>query len=439
MSAQRSAGNRQGLALLLTLIVLVVLSTAVYTLSSRLASHIHRQQYIIDYQKARYACDSGMKYAIATAQETTLSVKTRNDESETLDFSDIFYLDNAQYNKLLEQIAYDQSAKEEENADASSSADKTESKGLLNSLKGLLGGLGDIGSEENSYIDPNTIKIEGPYGPEWPNVIEPIEVKIAEATVKITIEDENAKLPLTWSMMPGKELQRQAEEGLTNFCEWMRMDYADIDTLIEQTRDVSKEKKFHMNLKEVPLPNASTLRPVTRPPSRTTGRRTTTSKPRLMGTIKRTRPAEAHQTDFSRLMHSSYIDMEMLARPVPESNQRYESPLKYIGVWGTKKVNINTAPRHVLEAAFAFGGDYREIADEIIRRRRIKPFKKVNELETDFYGYSDSIKIVKNYLTTQSTCLTIKVTATSGNATTSSIAVIIKNGKNTTKIAQLSD
>ena len=138
-------------------------------------------------------------------------------------------------------------------------------------------------------------------------------------------------------------------------------------------------------------------------------------------------------------MHSSLIDLERLAKPVPESSNRYESPLKYLGVWGTKKVNINTAPRHVLEAAFAFGGDYRDIADEIIQRRRKKPFKKLKELENEFYGYSDSIKLVKPYLTTQSTCLTIKVTARSGNATTSSIAVIVKNGSTTNTIAQLSD
>jgi hypothetical protein len=41
----------------------VVLTGLVYGLVSRISLVRHRQQYMIDYQNARYACDSGMKYA----------------------------------------------------------------------------------------------------------------------------------------------------------------------------------------------------------------------------------------------------------------------------------------------------------------------------------------------------------------------------------------
>ena len=66
--------NNQGIVLLVTLVILVVLSTLGYTVSVRLSARRHRDQYIIDYQTARYACDSAVKYALATLQDIHGSV-----------------------------------------------------------------------------------------------------------------------------------------------------------------------------------------------------------------------------------------------------------------------------------------------------------------------------------------------------------------------------
>ncbi len=49
--------SRPGIVLLLTLVLLVVLATLGYTFSSRVAAQRHRNQYIIDYSRARYGCD----------------------------------------------------------------------------------------------------------------------------------------------------------------------------------------------------------------------------------------------------------------------------------------------------------------------------------------------------------------------------------------------
>jgi type II secretory pathway component PulK len=61
--------NRRAVALVLTLVVLAVLTTIVYGLSSRIAQVKHRRQYIIDYQISRYACDSATKYALAAIKQ----------------------------------------------------------------------------------------------------------------------------------------------------------------------------------------------------------------------------------------------------------------------------------------------------------------------------------------------------------------------------------
>ena len=52
----RNSRNCRGIVLLVTLVLLVVLSTLGYTLTSRIAAQRHRNSYIIDYCKARYAC-----------------------------------------------------------------------------------------------------------------------------------------------------------------------------------------------------------------------------------------------------------------------------------------------------------------------------------------------------------------------------------------------
>jgi type II secretory pathway component PulK len=106
-----------------------------------------------------------------------------------------------------------------------------------------------------------------------------------------------------------------------------------------------------------------------------------------------------------------------------------------MGMWGSMKVNINTAPRHVLEAAFIFGGDEVKIAEEIIQRRRIEPFADIQDLKTELLRYSDSIGRCENYITTVSRFFTIRVTAVSGVAKASSVIAITKDGAKVKRIA----
>jgi type II secretory pathway component PulK len=125
----------------------------------------------------------------------------------------------------------------------------------------------------------------------------------------------------------------------------------------------------------------------------------------------------------------------MLSRPILFGESRKESALKYLGTWGSQKVNINTAPRHVLEAAFIFGGDEVKIADAIIQKRREKTFENIEDLKKALIGYSDSIDKCEKYITTVSRFFTIKIIATSGVAKASSIIAITKDGKKIERIA----
>ena len=93
--------KRSGIVLLVTLVLLVVLATLGYTLSTRVLAQRHRNQYIIDYSNARYGCDSALKYALATVEEIEAELISRPNEP---DFSDLFYLDEAGYHVWVDVL-----------------------------------------------------------------------------------------------------------------------------------------------------------------------------------------------------------------------------------------------------------------------------------------------------------------------------------------------
>jgi type II secretory pathway component PulK len=105
--------------------------------------------------------------------------------------------------------------------------------------------------------------------------------------------------------------------------------------------------------------------------------------------------------------------------------------LKYIGLYASPQVNVNTAPRHVLEAALTFGGLTKapDIADAIIQKRKIEPFTDIEDLKKALFGSADAIDKCAPYITTKSTYFTIHVTATSGAARVSTLMPVYKDGR----------
>jgi hypothetical protein len=452
--------DRPAVTLVLTLVVLVVLTTILCALAARLATLKHRRQYMIDYQVSRYACDSGVKYAIAMAQNIKLDLLERKGLA---DFSDIFTMDKNEYGQFLSEWAREISiqmelADLEEESDDDSELDGKNQKFRdmsqfikrksfrqrssnidPNSVDDMFED-DEYFEEDPYYIDPNDVVVPGPYGPGWPGVIEPIEFQIGKSKITIEIEDENAKMPLVWAITKDEKVARQASDAIEIFCEWMQMDPCEIEDLAAQLSDIGEIKEFDIKAKPITITEKITRQTPSRrsKKSRRSSSRRRNRRARTT-TKKTTRPAVAHTCDFARLLHSSIVDLEKLAEPVPLTGRRYESAIKYLGLWGSSKVNINTAPRHVLEAAFTFGGDATEIANEIIEKRKIKPFKDIDQLKDELYGFSEEIDKTAPYITTASTFLSIRVTAWSGNAKTSSVATIIKNGKKIEKIAIISN
>jgi hypothetical protein len=440
--------RRRGAALILVIVVLVILTAVVYRISSSISQWKHRQQYIIDYQTARYACESGLKYALVAISALEPNYISRPNEP---DFSELFNMSDEEYKKMMQGWA--QRLGMEIDANNLSKNDFTtnfmdfrslfetndvNSLGTTDFNSQLEFGLNDVNAPSPQW--PEKLVAPGPYGPPWPYLAEPVEIEFGDARIMIEIIDENAKLPLSWGISSDAGVKQETKAAVVTFCEWMQMEPNEIEPLLTQLEAVKDIKPFSVNLKPVVTATtqqvqaggqddtaASTSRS-RRIPRRARTRRATSR------TVQETRPDIGHTRDFAKLLHSPMIDLEELAKPVNEDENRSESALKYISLWGTGQVNVNTAPRQVLEAAFTFGGDASKIAEQIIKLRRIEPFKDIDDLKRKLFSYADSIEKSRPYLTTQSNFFSIRVIATSGVAKICATAGLKKEGGSFQKI-----
>jgi hypothetical protein len=447
------AGDK-GIALMVVLVLLVILCALAYTLTLRVSAYRKRTAYMIDYQAARYACDSAVKYALATLQDiNTPTLIARPNEP---DFSDLFATDAQQYHQLLDDwarsISAEQAAKHQKKVrqflrsapgitdvnDTNSLSDfnNLNDANTLAALGGLLSGISDSNLSPD-INDPNNLQIPGPYGPAWPLITEPLNIMIGDVYVTIEMQDENAKYPIGWLMLDDPKLQPQIQAGFETFCEWMDVNTVAVGHLEDELADLNKIKQYKLNPEDI--------RVVTRQritvPSRAVSARTRRSRaPQTRYRTKTTViPAAVGLTDLARLFHSPMINTDALARPTIIAGDRTESALKYISLWPISAVNINTAPRQVLEATFAFGGltSAVPLADNVIQRRRIKPFDDPNEMRQEFFRYGDSLDKCRQYIVTKSDFFTIHVSAKRGLAHASAVIVVRNNNGKMEKIAVL--
>jgi len=455
---------------MITLVILVILATLGYTLTARVAARRHRDQYVIDYSQARYACASALKYAMTTIGSVQPQLISRPNEP---DFSDLFAMSEADYQKFLAQFARsakaadanlsdgqnardgdgkaspDADAKKKRAEDAKKRRDaKAKVKRNAKAKKRQDANNVGYGNDVNDINDINDVgtaspAVPGPYGPPWPLVTAALECEIGSAKVKIEIEDENAKYPLNWAMISDEQWKALAGTGFVTFCEWMGYTPTDITSLREDLGKIGEFRSYQLEFK--PLTKAAEPPPSLRSRvSRAPG--TTSTTPPARRTLAKTVASPAEQmeqqtADFAKLFHSSLVNTDLLSRPSIASDTRSESAMKYLGLWTVKQVNVNTAPRHVLEAALTFGSaaDAPKIAQEIIRLRQEKPFSDIEEVKKGAFRYSDSIDRCKEFLTTTSNVFTIRITAISGVAKVTSIAAVSKEGDKVKQIGVVSD
>jgi hypothetical protein len=470
----RTMNTEGGVVLLLTMVVLLILATLGYNLTVRVATQRHRDNYVIDYTAACYARDSAVKYTLSTLQDiNNIVLISRPNEP---DFSDLFAMSEKEYRQLLEQWAKELAKRQAESQDETEQAPGSETeepndaneesedaladvnfsksawdmyfadinsgkpKDRNKNIKKLLDSnevneINEVNAAEPNAVEPNALEevtIRGPYGPPWPYVTEPVELEIGPAKVKIEIEDENAKYPLGWAVLGDEKVKREAEASIDTFCEWMGLSSDETDVLKDQLEKVGSIKPFQVQFQQVTQRIAVKAPPP--PASRRRGRRTARTAYRTR-TVTPVEQLTKQARDFSRLFHSSLINTDVLARPTIESEDRKESALKYMSLWGTTQVNVNSATRQVLESAFVFGGSADQIASEIIKKRREKPFTNTDELKKELLGYATSIDKCSPYITTASNIFSIRVSAFCGAAKASAVIVVLREGGKIEQVA----
>ncbi|MBC8377684.1 MAG: general secretion pathway protein GspK [Planctomycetes bacterium] len=429
------SGHAAGFALLVTLIVLVVLATLTAGMATRLTMAKRRQNYMIEYQRAHYGVDSGIKYMLTEFYKQRFSYEERADKP---DFSDLFWMDEQEYAEMVNTWAADATQEQIEGVLKEGASlyesEPVDAASLMSQLAALFGGqetppeVTAVDEDMDYYVinlDPNDVEIPGPYGPPWPYVIDPINIEIGPCDITITIEDENAKMPLSWLVTAYKADDKRAQYALETFGEWMQMTADEIKELQAQCEKISEKKLFKLNPGPILISKAA--------PSRrgSAAKRFRASKTKKSQAPSQQRPAIAHTTDFAKLFHSSLLDSEQLARPVPGTGRRSETALKYLGLWGSQRVNVNTAPRHVLESVFMFATEPVELAHQVILQRQEKPFVNVSEIKELGRLDTETFDQLKNYITTTSTFFKITIISRSGNASASAIVTVIKEARKT--------
>ena len=414
--------NRAGVILLITLVILVILATLGYTVTARVATRRHRDQYVIDRGQARHASASALKCALMMIPQLDPQLIGRPNEA---DFSDVFAMNELEYQEFLAEY------KRKLAAEAEWAAQEEDDQADMN-------GVDEVNDVNDTGLE--SLTIPGPYGPPWPFVVEPLECEIGSAKVRIEIEDENAKYPLHWAIVADEQWKALADVGFVTFCEWMGYTATEIGGLREDLARLAEIRPFQLEFKPMAAPAqspASLRRRTSRAASAAAARRTAVRR----RVISPADQMEQQTADFAKLFHSSLIDADLLARPSIVSDDRNESAMKYLGLWATGQVNVNTAPRHVLEAALMLGSaaDAPQIAEEIIRQRQVKPFASIDELKNGVLRYAASIEKCKAFLTTTSSVLTIRVTAFSGSAKSTIVAAVRKEGDNVKQIGIVSD
>ncbi len=144
------------------------------------------------------------------------------------------------------------------------------------------------------------------------------------------------------------------------------------------------------------------------------------------------------ELDLTRLFNTPLIDKAPLLKPILLSSARQEYALKYIGLHASALVNINTAPRHVLEAAFTFGGEARGLADVIIVERQKKPIQDLEEFKKSYLRYAEAMEKCEPYICMTSKIFTVRVIATCGVARVTKTLILSKEGKTVKTIAVVS-
>jgi len=339
--------NSAGIALLITLIVLILLSSVIVRFQSDTSLQLRVGRYRVSLLRCRYGAESGivlgqMMVANAMGEARRFFMETKKDPNagDALDF------------------------------------------------KGW-----------SKYFDPNAT---------WQQNLESgtviaqsYETQVGGVAVKVEIHDENAKLPLLWAMSSPYERmggQNMVDQPFYTYGNLLGVASDQVRGTIDLARRLAAQ--VHLPPTEVVLQKNSERRTVSRHQGLRKEMEETKKRRLAMGVF-----AEIWK---SQLQHN--LENAALNEPLGEGVGSFADQ---VGVWGSNHININTAPKEVLMAAFEPLGLTEAMAGAIVETRAQKPFndiselKKVSGLPEEVYSYMRELCV--SYSTSYSIYVTARV------------------------------
>jgi len=354
-----SIGVRRGITLLITLMVLVVLASVIVVFQSDAAVQIRSSQHRLDRQQCRYAAESGFVIGAELVR---------------------------QY--LREPLAV---------VPAAAPADAEMSEAGL--------------TDPNQLLEPNSFGAEAFILPELEEeelptfVLMRRKIKVAEAVVEIEIHDENAKWPMFWllsSPFDGDKSYANSEKAFLDFSNRINIGLPEARVVGKRARELSR------NLKVPPAPLLVSKQARAQNISRR-GRRVI-----YVDKVAAYKDRYAIMGSFASLWHNNLKVDEGLAFLQEPLAAMPGTARDYLSMWGTNKINLNTASDEMMEAAFkGFGLNAKQV-ESIIDYRTQQPFRNTGNLN-DVGGLSiETINNVRGLCVVRSDTFSVYVKARLG-------------------------
>ena len=401
MNIKSIQARRCGFTLLLTLLTLVLLAGLIVQFQADTTLHVRASNYRVYQLQCRYAAESAVVAATQIIRAT---------QKQTIE---------AQRNARIEK------------------AKKTEPTEPISELLKLIDpcSLTDPCSliDPCSLADPcsmaDLIRAEEEIAEEIsPFLFAHQKLKIGQVSVDIKIYDENGKFPIYWLLhSPIEKNTDHRDKSIKRLAERLEAEPAVNKETVNLARKTGSPLK-------VPEPVSYLYR-------------RSFSRARSRGVMWRLKPSRQRKAlagqgiDHDKLLRQTMSNFFYQWQEELIQNDKYKNILAplpnlpgrfadYIGCWGHNRVNINTAPVEVLEAAFLPLGLTRKTAEAVVEYREKTPFSNPTQLYKVKGINRTILYAVRAISATSSDTFSVQITASLGRASYSLYGSIYKNRKN---------
>ena len=398
----KNESRTRGFTLLLTLLTLVLLAGLIVRFQADTTLHVRASNYRVYQLQCRYAAES----AVVAARQIIRATQRQTAEAQK----------NARIERARRRAAPKSESELSKLVDPCSLADPC-SLGDPCSLADPCG-LADLIWAEEEIAEEIS-----------PFLFARQKLKIGPVSVDIKIYDENGKFPIYWLLhSPIEKNTDYRNKSIKLLAERLEAEPA----ANNETVDLAQKTGKAMN---VPEPMNYLYR-------RSSGRSRSTRVAWRLKPSRQRRVLAGQGIDHSKLLRQTMSNFFYQWQEELKQNEKYKNMLTplpnhpakfadYIGCWGHNRININTAPVEVLEAAFLPLGITKKTAEAVVAYRAKVPFANPTHLQRVKGISRTMLSAVRLLSTTNSDTFSVQITASLGRASYSLYGSIYKSRRNT--------